>query len=94
MGGTILYHRWLGNHYRFYMHRFPYAFRWWQTPEELAQDATTAADVERWIVFPSWQDEQPARTALSAGGLHLSLRHQTYRDDGSPSFAIYQIEGP
>jgi 4-amino-4-deoxy-L-arabinose transferase-like glycosyltransferase len=94
MGGAILYHRWLGNHYRFYMYRFPYAFRWWQTPEELAQDATTAADVERWIVFPTWQDEKPAQAALLAKGLRLTSRHQTYRDDGSLSFTIYQIEGP
>jgi hypothetical protein len=94
MGGAILYHRWLGNHYRFYMYRFPYAFRWWQTPEELAQDAQTAADVERWIVFPTWQDEVPARAALSAKGLRLAWRHQAYRDDGSASFVIYEIEGP
>lgn len=94
MGGAILYHRWLGNHYRFYMFHFPYAFRWWQTPEELAGDAAAAADVERWIVFPGWQDEGPARTALSVEGLGLVPRHQAYRDDGSTSFTIYQIEGP
>jgi len=94
MGGAILYHRWLGNHYRFYMYRFPYAFRWWQTPIELAQDAVAASDVERWIVFPDWQDERPARTALSAKRLRLIPRHWTYRDDGSLSFTIYQIEGP
>lgn len=94
MGGAILYHRWLGNHYRFYMYRFPYAFRWWQTPDELAQDAGAAVDVERWIVFPDWQDEEPARSALSAKGLRLTPRHWTYRDDGSSSFTIYQIEGP
>jgi len=94
MGGAILYHRWLGNHYRFYMYQFPYAFRWWQMPEELAQDAAAAADVERWIVFPDWQDEEPARRALSARQLRLAPRHQAYRDDGSPSFTVYQIEGP
>lgn len=94
MGGAILYHRWLGNHYRFYMFRFPYSFRWWRTPEELAQDAAAASDVERWIVFPSWHDEGPARRALAARGLRLIPRHRTYRDDGSLSFTIYQIEGP
>jgi len=94
MGGAILYHRWLGHHYQFYMYRFPYAFRWWRTPEELAQDAVTAADVERWIVFPNWQDEGPARIALAARGLRLIPRHRIYRDDGSLSFTIYQIEGP
>jgi len=94
MGGAILYHRWLGNHYRFYMYRFPYSFRWWRTPEELAQDAAESSDVERWIVFPSWQDEGAARRALAARGLRLIPRHRTYRDDGSLSFTIYQIEGP
>lgn len=94
MGGAILYHRWLGYHYRFYMYRFPYAFRWWRMPEELAQDAAAASDVERWIVFPSWQEEGPARRALAARGLRLITRHQVYRDDGSLSFTIYQIEEP
>jgi len=93
-GGAILYHRWLGNHYRCYMHRFPYAFRWWRTPGELAQDAEVASDVERWIVFPSWQDEGPARRALSMRNLRLIRRHETYRPDGSLSFTVYQIEGP
>jgi hypothetical protein len=54
----------------------------------------TSADAERWIVFPSWQDDQPAREALATHDLRLTARHQTYRDDGSPSFTIYQIEGP
>jgi len=94
MGGAILYHRWLGNHYRFYMHRFPYAFRWWQTPEELAQDAMAMANVERWIVIPAWRDTEPVRTALSAKGMRLTPRHHTYRADGSLSFTVYQIEGP
>ena len=94
IGGAILYHRWLGYHYRFYMYQFPYAFHWWQTPEELAQDAVAASDVERWIVFPSWQDEGPARTALATKGLRLVLHHQTYRNDGSLSFTIYQLQGP
>ena len=94
LGGAILYHRWLGNHYRFYMYRFPYAFRWWQTPQELVRDAEEAADVPRWIVFPSWQDEGPVRDALGAEGLRLVPRHYTYRDDGSLSFTIFQIEGP
>jgi len=94
LGGTILYHHWLGNHYRYYMHHFPYTFRWWQTPDELAQDAVAASDVERWIVFPSWQDERAARKALTTRGLRLIRRHETYRPDGSLSFTIYQIEGP
>jgi len=94
MGGAILYHRWLGNHYRYYMYRFPYAFRWWGTPAELAHDAAAASDVERWIVFPSWQDEEPARRALSMRELRLIRRYETYRSDGSLSFTIYQIEGP
>ncbi len=89
--GSVLYHHWLGWHYSFYMFGLPLDLRWYDSPSKLAEDASQKADVRRYIVFPSWKSETEVRAALAEKGLVLQPLYQTYRRDGSVSFAIYEI---
>lgn len=91
-GGAIVYHRWLGWHFSFYMFNFPYDFRWYTTPRELAEDARQAAGARRYIVFPGWKSATATRAALAEEGLTLRRIYWTYRRDGSLSFTVYTIE--
>ncbi|MCK4449649.1 MAG: hypothetical protein KAX26_03560, partial [Anaerolineae bacterium] len=89
---SILYHHWLGWHYSFYMFDFPLVFRWYPSPEELAEDASQVDDAQRYIVFPSGKLTAGVRDALAEVGLMLHRVYWTYRRDGSASFTVYWIE--
>ena len=91
-GGGVLYHRWLGWHYSFYLFDFPYQFQWYTSPGELAQDAAERPGVPRYVSFPSWRSPTQSRWALRQVGLDMRPIYETYRDDGSRSFTLYHIE--
>jgi hypothetical protein len=90
--GSILYHHWLGWHYSFYMFDFPLVFRWYPSPEELAEDARQIDDAQRYIVFPSGKLTAGVRDALAEEGLALRRVYSAYRRDGTISLTIYCIE--
>ena len=90
--GSVLHHHWLGWHYSFYMFDFPLFFRWYPSPDALAQNASQVDDVQRYIVFPSGKPAAEVRDALTVAGLTLHPVYWTYRRDGSTSFTVYQIE--
>jgi hypothetical protein len=90
--GSILYHHWLGWHYSFYMFDFPLVFRWYPSPDELAQDARQADGAQRYIVFPRGKSTAGARGALADAGLGLHGVYSAYGRDGSISFTVYRIE--
>lgn len=92
--GSVLYHYWLGYHYRFYLYGAALRLHWYPDLEDLVQDATVYRREPRYIAFPSWRDSAPVKDALEAGGLHLVPAYQTVRRDGTSSFRLYQIEGP
>jgi 4-amino-4-deoxy-L-arabinose transferase-like glycosyltransferase len=92
--GSVLYHYWLGYHYRFYLYGAPLRLHWYPDLEDLAHDATVYRREPRYIAFPSWRDEAPARIALARAGLSLAPVLETIRRDGSVSFRLYRIEGP
>ena len=89
---SILYHHWLGWHYSFYMFDFPLVFRWYPSPEELAENARQVDDAQRYIVFPSGKSTAGARGALADAGLGLRSVYSAYGRDGSTSFIVYRIE--
>jgi len=89
--GSILYHHWLGWHYSFYMFDFPLVFRWYPSPEELAEDASQIDGAQRYIVFPSGKLTSAVTDALAEAGLTLHRVYRTHRRDGSTSFTVYQI---
>jgi hypothetical protein len=92
--GSVLYHYWLGYHYRFYLYGAPLRLHWYPDLEDLARDAHVYRREPRYIAFPSWQDSGPVVSALSEAGVTLVPVYQTTRRDGSVSFELYRMDGP
>lgn len=92
--GSVLYHFWLGYHYRFYLFGEPLRLHWYPDLENLANDAYVYRREPRYIAFPSWQDSTSAEAALAKAGISLEEVYETLRRDGSVSFRLYRMEGP
>jgi 4-amino-4-deoxy-L-arabinose transferase-like glycosyltransferase len=92
--GSVLYHYWLGYHYRFYLYGALLRMHWYPDLEDLTRDATVYRREPRYIAFPSWRDDAPVRAALSAADISLVPVFETSRRDGSVSFRLYRLEGP
>jgi len=92
--GAVLYHHWLGYHYRFYLYGAPLHLHWYPDPADLVQDAVAYRREPRFIAFPSFRDSAPMRAALETGGIRLLPVYETTRRDGTVSFRLYQLEGP
>ena len=91
---AVLYHQWLGYHYRFYL--FPASMRlhWYPDLPDLVHDAYVYRREPRYIAFPSWHDGGAVEEALADTGIRLTLAFETERRDGSTSFRLYRLEGP
>jgi len=92
--GSVLYHYWLGYHYRFYLYDAALRLHWYPDLEDLVQDATVYRREPRYIAFPSWRDSTAVEEALEAVGIDLIPAYQTLRRDGTVSFRLYRLEGP
>jgi 4-amino-4-deoxy-L-arabinose transferase-like glycosyltransferase len=92
--GAVLYHYWLGYHYRFYLYGASLRLHWYPDAADLAHDATVYRREPRYIVFPSFRDAGLAQTALAAAGVTLEPVFETRRRDGTVSFRLYRLEGP
>jgi hypothetical protein len=92
--GAVLYHYWLGSHYRFYLYGAPLRLHWYPDRADLTRDATIYRREPRYIAFPSWRDERPASEALASAGIRLVPVFDTTRRDGSTSFRLYRLRGP
>jgi hypothetical protein len=92
--GSVLYHHWLGYHYRFYLYGASFRQHWYPDLADLVHDATVYRREFRYVAFPSWQDSIPARTALRDAGIDLVPLFETKRRDGSVSFRLYRLAGP
>jgi hypothetical protein len=92
--GAVLYHQWLGYHYRFYLHSANLRFHWYPDLSDLVRDAHIYRREPRYIAFPSWRDGAPVEAALADAGIALKEALETKRRDGSTSFRLYRLEGP
>jgi 4-amino-4-deoxy-L-arabinose transferase-like glycosyltransferase len=92
--GSVLYHHWLGYHYRFYLHGAPLRQHWYPDVEDLVRDAQIYRREPRYIAFPSWRDGAAAEAALAEAGITLEPALATVRRDGSVSFRLYRLNGP
>jgi 4-amino-4-deoxy-L-arabinose transferase-like glycosyltransferase len=94
---AVIYDRWLGWHYDFYLYGLPQERRWWGTAWKLADEAARTAgaqpDREQLLAFPGWEaDERPeADLALAARGLRLAEVMRVAYPDGRPAFLLYRI---
>jgi 4-amino-4-deoxy-L-arabinose transferase-like glycosyltransferase len=92
--GSVLYHYWLGYHYRFYLYGIPLRLHWYPDLKDLAQDAYVYRREPRYIAFPSWRNGCPAEEALASVGIRLVPIFETTRRDETVSFRLYRLEGP
>jgi hypothetical protein len=92
--GAVLYHRWLGWHWRYYLYDVPFHYRYYDSTEALVADADGPPRIVRYIVFPGWRlaERDEARAALAARGIAMTPRFETRRADGSLSFIVYRVE--
>ena len=92
--GSVLYHYWLGYHYRFYLYGAPLRLHWYPDLDDLVRDAEIYRREPRYIAFPSWKDSEPAVAALAEAGIMLIPVYETTRRDGTVSFVLYRMDGP
>jgi hypothetical protein len=92
--GAVLYHHWLGYHYRFYLFGTALRQHWYPDLDDLTHDAVVYRREPRYIAFPSWRDGTPVEAALANADISLLPVLETARRDGSTSFRLYRLEGP
>ncbi|MCD6290962.1 MAG: hypothetical protein J7M34_10710, partial [Anaerolineae bacterium] len=92
--GAVLYHRWLGWHWRYYLYDVLFNFRYYDSTEALVRDASGPPQIVRYIVFPGWHlaERDAAEVALATHGIAMIPCFETRRADGTTSFLVYRIE--
>jgi len=94
---AVIYQRWLGWHFDFYLFDAPQERRWWGAGWKLAGDAAqvyrATPDRAQWVVLPGWHDAAAGevRLALASRGLTLAEALRVYRADKSRAFTVYRI---
>jgi 4-amino-4-deoxy-L-arabinose transferase-like glycosyltransferase len=92
--GSVVYHHWLGWHYRYALFDGPVYLAYWPTPAWLARDVQAFGGREpRYVAFPAWESAARVERALGDVGYALKPVLTTARQDASPSFIVYAI-GP
>ncbi|NOZ48868.1 MAG: hypothetical protein GXP37_02320 [Chloroflexi bacterium] len=91
----VLYQRWLGWQWNWYLDDSPAGRVYWADPAMLVADVQRHPHgYTRFIVFPAWHDgERPAVVAALAA-IHQRLAPRLFvapQADGAPRFAVYQI---
>lgn len=91
---SILYHKWLGWHFSFYMFDLPLEFYYYPSWEFIMETAEAFPEVKKYIVFPSWvgSQEEGLRGLLRGRGWELEEVYRTYRRDGTVSFTAYEVK--
>jgi len=91
----VLYQRWLGWHWNWYLWDGPEGRVYWSDPSLLLDDIRTSPDgYTRYVVFPGWHiDElEPLERALAGDDLGLTERLSVFHpQDGRIQFAVYEI---
>ncbi len=90
--GSIVFHRWLGWHYSFYMFDLDLEYYYYPNHKFVLDSARRLPDLDKYVVFPSWTSPEELRSVLGEGGWELSELYRTYRPDGTLSFTIYQVQ--
>ena len=94
---AVIYDRWLGWHFDFYLFDAPQERRWWGSGWKLAGDAADTARTEperaQWVVLPDWERSavEDLHLPLASRGLTLVEIRRIYRPDNTRSFTLYRI---
>lgn len=90
--GSVVYHHWLGWHYRYHLFRAPVYLAYWPHPSWLAQDVRAfGGGVPRYIAFPVGESTARVARALSDEGYTISEQLSTRTRTGGPSLSLYQV---
>ncbi len=89
---AVLYHRWLGWYWDFYLYGRDVEERYYFDPGYLARNAEKVLPRPVYLVVPGWKKAAPLRDALERDGLSLRPMKRFYRDDGSLAFTVMEIE--
>jgi 4-amino-4-deoxy-L-arabinose transferase-like glycosyltransferase len=90
--GAVVYHHWLGWHYRYRLFDGPVYLAYWPTPAWLARDVQAFGHREpRYVTFPAWESSARVKHALGDVGYALEPALTASRHDGSHSFFVYAI---
>ncbi|MCP4165018.1 MAG: hypothetical protein GY759_03875 [Chloroflexi bacterium] len=91
----VLYQRWLGWHWNWYLWEGPAGRVYWSNADMLIEDLLTDVDgYRRFIVFPGWQlhEREPLTEALAGHQLSLSQRLLVQGEFAPrPQFVVYEI---
>jgi len=89
--GSVVYHHWLGWHYRYMLFDAPVYLAYWPTPAWLARDVQAFGDREpRYIAFPAWESAARVEHSLDEVGYRLQEALSVARG-GTQSFVVYRI---
>lgn len=88
---SVVYHRWYGWHYGFYLYGTDLDLRWWQSPEDLARLAGAERDRRQLLAIPVAEDRAAVEAALAQSGLALAPVMTATHPDGSPSATLFSI---
>ncbi len=91
----VLYQRWEGWHWNWYLWEGPHGRVYWANPQMLVDELkTNPTGYKRFVVFPGWHEDErpPLQKALAPYRLRLAPR-LIVRDPnaGSVHFTVYQI---
>lgn len=91
--GAVVYHHWLGYHYRYALWDAPIYLSYWPYPAWLAQDVEVFGGREpRYLTFPPWESSARVKHHLDAVGYGLDPAWSVASVDGQPGFTVYRIQ--
>lgn len=88
----VVYHHRLGWHFGYFLYGSDSEVRWWQTPEDLAQQAARDAGRRQLVALTDAEDRAGLEAALRVAGLALAPVTVATHPDGSPSASLYSVE--
>ena len=90
--GTVVYHHWLGWHYRHALWEAPLHLAYWPNPEWLARDVQAFGQSgPRFIAFPAWESSARVEHHLSDVGYRLATRLTVVGAEGRMLFTVYEL---
>jgi hypothetical protein len=90
---ALIYHRWLGNYFLFYLYGAPQTVRWSENADDLAEDAyTEAGGRPLYVVTTSGEDVGEMAARLEERGLRLVTLNEVRNRAGHVVFGIHRID--
>ncbi len=90
--GSVVYHHWLGWHYRYRLWDVPIHLAYWPHPAWLARDVQAFGEKEsRFVAFPGWESSARLERYLYDVGYTLDSVLMATDDDGAVKFTLYQL---